>query len=69
MKCIKSIQETIAELENIRSERKVGDGVKEDKGGKKWKRPAEGWVKINCDGAYKRMQGMRKKMEQELEWL
>ena len=35
----------------------MGEEVKEDRGGREWKRPAEGWVKINCDGAFKIKQG------------
>ena len=63
VKCIRSIQEPVVELENINSERKVGKEVKEDKGGREWKRLVDGWVKINCDGAYKIMQGNEKENE------
>ena len=50
---IRKIQKDIVELMALEGNVKRDNGKNEGKEEEKWEKPEKGWMKINCDGAYK----------------
>ena len=52
-RCIGRINNAVEELLQMKTNNGRGGKTRAEDGREEWKRPERGWVKVNCDGAFK----------------